>query len=187
MTSRTRIVIGTVLTVVGFALFISAIMAGAPLLTTDIEDEAIARVESPGTLTLEPGTYRVWFEFVGDDGEDLPRPELVERERRELRLQIVAPSGRPLETTPLDPGENFQLFVAYVDIEIEETGAFEFVSRRPEVFYLTEPISSSDPFFDSLIRLLAAFVIGGIGLGIAVWGLISRDRPGPVVPDASGI
>lgn len=137
-----------------------AIVGGAPLFTTDIADEARYTVVSPGTVEVEPGPYKLWFESE----EERPTVEGVERAREETRLRVTTQAGQPIQLEPVDAGDNFTTFVSYGTIEVDTAGELRLDSDRETQVFLTEPLSSTEPFGRLIRWALAAIVAGGLGV-----------------------
>ncbi len=172
LAQRTIGVLGLVAGVVFAGL---AAVGGAPLFTTDIAEEARYTVVSPGAVEVEPGPYTLWFELP----EDRPTDEAVERARQATRLRVADGDGRPIALAPTEPGENFLSFVTYGSVEVDAAGPLRFDSDRETEVFLTEPMSSSEPFGRLVGWALAAIVAGGLAVVLLVIGF-RRSSSAPV-------
>lgn len=167
-TGRNPIIVGlgAALIVAAIGSVAAAIAGGAALFTTDIPEESIHTVDAPGAIEVEADTYTLWYEFDGDR----PTVEGVEDDYRRIALDVVGPSGREIDVRDLDPGDNFRSFVTLGTIDVEVAGTLVLAAEVDTVVYLTEPLSSSEPFSSFARWAGLALLFGGVGVVLIVVG-----------------
>ncbi len=177
--TRILLAVGIATFAVGLALAVMAAAAGADFFGTRIDEEAIVVVSSPGSAVLEPGTYKLWFEFQ----EGRPEPETVVAAIEEMQLRVTDPQGSRVALRSADPGDNFGLFVARGTAEFASADTYEFASARELELYLTEPFDSEGPFLRFVARAFGSVVAIGAGIVVSAVGWSGSRTRRPVVSD----
>jgi hypothetical protein len=174
--SRRRLIVsGVVLMAAGGFVFAIALVAAAPWFTTDIEEEAFAVVEAPGTAVLEPGNHQWWVRLEVEPLDEAG----IDAFMSEVELAVEG-DGRPLPIERADWQSNFGDFSPYAFVEIPESGEYVVDSDRARTFYLTEPLDASETVGVFALGIIAALALGTFGVVVLVLGLTRHPESGRV-------
>jgi hypothetical protein len=168
MKSKIIIIIGVSALIVAVILGGVAMVNANIMLTKDITDDAIYRVNSPGNVTLEEGKYELWVEIPNDNQD-------YKREWPRVNIEVFDENNNSIPLRKSDGDKNFGVRYSYGQINITTDGEYRFVTDTERTVYLIEPLEQGNYFEVCVLSLISGVLVAVIGLGLIIVG-IRRKR-----------